>query len=97
MKTQDVFADEMQRRPELLKANCLLSLFVSETDRGDVIRKRLEPNVHRMRRIIRHGHAPAHGSLETTDRKILEPTAHKAHHFVTPVLRSHEIRPALKH
>jgi hypothetical protein len=73
VKAQDVFADEMQRRPELLKADRFLALFVSETDRGDVIRQRVEPDVHRVRRIVRHRHAPTHRSLQTTHRQILKP------------------------
>ena len=60
VKAQDVFADEMQRRPELLKPNGLLAFFISEADRGDVVGQRVEPNVHRVRRIVRHGHAPTH-------------------------------------
>ena len=38
VKPQDVFADQMQRRPELFKADRALLLFVAETDRRDVIR-----------------------------------------------------------
>src|SRR5689334_4637435 len=82
----------MKRGPELLKPDGLLALFVAETDRGDVIRERVEPNVHRMRWIAGHRHTPAHRSLQTTDGQILKPATHKADHFVSPVLRSHEIR-----
>ena len=37
MKTQDVFAYEMQRRPEFFKANRPVLLFVSKSDGGDVV------------------------------------------------------------
>ncbi len=58
VKSQNVFADQMQRRPELLKANRSFLFFVSETDRGDVVDERVKPDVHRVIRIIRNRHTP---------------------------------------
>src|SRR3954454_5820562 len=60
MKSKYVFANEMQCRPELLETYSALALFISKTDRCDVIAERIKPNVHRVVRIAWDGNAPAH-------------------------------------
>src|SRR5215213_1572445 len=97
VKTEDVLPDQMQRGPELLKSDGFLALLVSKANRGDVIRECVEPHIHRVCGIVRHRHAPAYRSLQTTYGQVLEPATHKADYFVAPVLGPDKIRPALKH
>src|SRR5215831_10026183 len=60
VESEDVFADQMQRRPELLKTNCSFAFFISKAYGRRVVRQSFEPHVHRVRRIIRNWYAPAY-------------------------------------
>src|SRR5438477_10049633 len=92
VETQDVFADQMHGRPEFLKTDDALSLLVAEADGRDVISQSVEPDVDRMRRIIRHRDAPTHRTLLPTDRQILQAAAHEADDFIAPRVRSNELQ-----
>src|ERR1043165_391514 len=85
-----VLGIQMQRRPELLEANRALLRLVAESNRRNIIRQRVEPDIHRVIRIIGNGHAPTHRRLQTADGKVLKTTGHEAFHFITPGLRSDE-------
>src|SRR6266704_1938658 len=93
MKTQNVFAYEMERRPESFKANRAVLLLVSKSDGGDVIGYRIEPYVHRVIGIVRHWNPPTHGRSQTADGKILQAAAHETLDFIAPRLGLDKIRP----
>src|SRR5215470_17098332 len=84
MKTQNVLAHQMQRRPVLLKPERSFLLFIAKSNRGDVVRERVEPHVHRMTWIVGYRHTPTDRSLQTADGEILQPTAHKTNNFIAP-------------
>src|SRR5713226_8576613 len=88
--SQDVFADEVNGGPELVKADCALTLSVSKSNRGDVIGQCVEPNVDRMLRVIGHRNRPANRSFFTAYRKIIQSTPNKADRFITPSVWSDE-------
>ena len=60
VETQNIFANQMQRRPELSKADGALLLLISKTDRRNVIGQGIEPDVHCVSWIVRNRHAPTH-------------------------------------
>ncbi len=91
MLAQDVFANQMNRRPELFKAGHALTLFVSKTDGGDVISQRVKPNIDRMRSVVRDRDGPTDGALLAADGKIGETGAHETTYFVTPRLGLNEV------
>ena len=66
VKAQDVLTHDVQGRPEFRKAILALLLLIAETDRRDVIRQGVEPDVHCVVRIIGNRNAPTHRRLETT-------------------------------
>src|SRR5215468_368150 len=65
-------------------------LLVAESDRRDVIRQRVEPYVHRVTGVVRHGDPPF--DRDAADRKVVQSAAHKADHFVAPGLGANEVR-----
>ena len=93
MKPQDVFADQVQRRPELFKADGPLAFFITVADGRDVIRERVEPDVDCVGRIIRHRNAPTHRTSQPANREVLQATANKAHYFVAPRFGANEVGP----
>ncbi len=70
----------------------LLLFFVRRTEpnRADVIRKRVEPDVDHVLRIVRYRDAPLEGAA--ADRQVAQPAAHERRHFVPPRLRPDELR-----
>ncbi len=55
----DFLADEMHvRGPVLVRTSPWPRIDVAEADRRHVVRQRVEPDVHDVRRIVRHGDAP---------------------------------------
>ncbi len=91
VKTQDVFADELQiGGPEFFEMLLAAELIVAEADCRDVIRQRVEPHVHSVRGIVRHGNSPF--DRDAADRKVVQSAAHKAHHFVAPRFGANEVR-----
>src|SRR5205807_7987154 len=82
MKAKYVLADKVQRRPKLLKTDGPLAFFIPKTDGGDVVRERIEPNVHRMVGIVGHRQSPGNRTFQTADGKVLQAAANKALHFI---------------
>jgi hypothetical protein len=77
VEADDVLADEMHvRRPE----PPTLGGLVRVAGRGDVVRQRIQPHVHHVRRVARHRNAPSEGGA--ADREVLESGPHEAHHLV---------------
>src|SRR5580765_6261664 len=91
VKAQDVFANQVQRRPELFKANRSFLLLVAKADGRDVVRQRVEPDVHGVVRIIRNRNPPTDRRPQATDGKILQPTGYETLYLVTTTLRTHEV------
>src|SRR6266852_9689447 len=92
VETQNVLSDQMQRRPELFKADRTLLLLISESDRGDVVRQCLEPDVHRVLRIAGNRNAPTYRRIQATDREILQAATDETPHFVAPRVRLNKVR-----
>jgi hypothetical protein len=73
VEAQDVLADEVDvGRPPLRESIGIIRI----ARRGDVVGQRVQPDIHHMRRVARHGHAPAEGGA--ADRKVAEaPTSRR--------------------
>ena len=88
MKPDDVLADDVHvGRPILLER---FTVLIGKPDAGDVVRQRVDPDIHDVLGIAGYRHAP----IERCARhgKILEPAAHEALHLVRPRLGSDELR-----
>src|SRR4029077_17737590 len=59
-------------------------------ERGNVVRKRVEPDVDHVLRIVRYGDAP--GERRAADGKITQAAAHEREHFIAPRLGTDEVR-----
>ena len=92
MKAENVFANQVQRRPELFKAHRVLLLLIAKTNRRYVIRQRVEPDIHCVLRIVGHGHAPTHRTFQTANRKILQAATNETSDFIASRLGPHKIR-----
>src|ERR1700721_1249560 len=66
---------------------------VGKAGGGDVIRQRVDPDVHDMARIVGHRHAPIEG--RSADREILEAALNESDDFVAVLLRRDELGASL--
>ena len=90
MKAHDVLADDVEvRRPVFAE---FFALRIGITDGGDVIRQRVDPDIHHVLGIARHLDAPV--ECGARNRQILQAAAHEARDLVHALLRQHEIRNA---
>ena len=82
----DLLADEMRdRRPEPRDARLGLRRARAEAERGEVVRQRVEPDVHHVLGIVRHGNAPL--ERRAADAQILEPGLDERPDLVQPERR----------
>src|SRR5688572_28639505 len=95
VKSQDVLADQVQRRPEPFKTHGALAFFVAVADGRDVVREGVEPDIYCVRRVVGHGNAPTHRTSQTANREVLQTTSNKTHYFVAPRFRTNELGPRL--
>src|SRR2546421_10624422 len=91
VKAKNIFADDMQSGPKFFEADRSLLLLVAKSDRGDVIRQRVEPNVHRVIGIAGNRNTPTDGRAQTTNGEILQAAGDETSDFVAARFRPHEI------
>ena len=86
MEAGDVLADDMRvGRPEF----CPRAV-VGKAGRGDVVRQRVDPDIHHVFRIVGDGDAPVEGGA--ADREIGEPALHEGDDFVAISFGRDEVR-----
>ncbi len=86
VEAQDVLADHVQIGGPEMPARIGL---VRKAGSGDVVRQRIEPDIHHVAVRARHRHAPGEGGA--ADREILEPRLHETDHLVAPALGRDEV------
>ncbi|MGY4454086.1 hypothetical protein ACVWZR_008746 [Bradyrhizobium sp. i1.3.1] len=87
VEADDVLADDVHvGRPV---APVLVAL-VGESDAGDVIGQRVDPDIHHVLFVAGHFHAPIEGRAR--DREIAQAAAYEAHHLVLARVRANEFR-----
>ena len=84
MEPEDVLADHMQvGRPEPAVALGIAERAVGRPSCcGDIVRQRIEPDIHHMRVVVRHRNAP--GEARAADRQVAQPAFDEALHLVEP-------------
>src|SRR5437762_5280943 len=80
MLTKNILPHQMHRRPILVETAAFL---IAVTERRDVIRERVQPNVHHMSFIAWDRHAPRNGFLLAADRKVLQSSFDKRDDLVS--------------
>src|SRR6266404_1163685 len=84
--SQDVLSDKVQRRPIPIE---LLMLIASPPARGDIIRQRIKPNIHRVICISGNAYTPL--DRDAADGQILEPACHKRDNLISADIRLHKL------
>ncbi|MCY1232635.1 hypothetical protein D9M72_451370 [compost metagenome] len=88
VEADDVLADHMDVGwPEL---GAWTLGIVEIAGRGDVVRQRVDPDIHHVRRVVRNLDAPVEGGAR--NREILEARFHERNHLVAAFGRTDEIR-----
>ena len=95
MKAQDILADHVQigGPPHLIALGITIFAICGPTGCRDIIRQRIQPDIHHMGIITGDWHAP--GKAGAADRQIAQPTTHEAFHLVETGLRADKARVCL--
>src|SRR5438270_7573768 len=89
MEADNFLADHVHvSRPVTFKVFLLRRIFRSQSDGGAVVAQRVQPYIHHVLGIARHGNAPLESAA--ADREITQAALHKSYDLVAPRLRTDE-------
>ncbi len=86
MEAHNLFPDHVHAGPVFF---VLALVFLSVSERRNVVRQRVEPDINHVLGIVGHRDAP--GERAAADGEIAQAAAHERNHFVAPRLRADEV------